>query len=283
MGQVDHVQHSPGPALRGLVGPCSGWQQSGGAPGVHRGLPSPWITLIVTLHEPLVVLEHTRPTTYGTLIGGLHTTPETITHDGNQSGVQVALHPFAARAVLGVPAGALGGNADAVAVAGPWVHELQQRLLDAPSWDSRFAVLDEVLARTLVDVAAPAPELVRAWFLLTRSSARTVEQVAEDVGCSSRHLRAQLLAETGLGPRSLTRVARFDRARRHLGERAAAGARLDLAGLAAAHGYYDQAHLAREFGVLAGSAPSEWVAAEHAVLVPERPSGDGSGRRRLST
>jgi AraC-like DNA-binding protein len=39
-----------------------------------------------------------------------------------------------------------------------------------------------------------------------------------------------------------------------------------LADLAAASGYYDQAHLAREFRDLAGCPPSRWLAEERPAL-----------------
>ena len=55
---------------------------------------------------------------------------------------------------------------------------------------------------------------------------------------------------------------RFDRARRALQQRVAAGKPAALADLAASCGYYDQAHLAREFRDLAGCAPSAWLAEE---------------------
>jgi AraC-like DNA-binding protein len=53
-------------------------------------------------------------------------------------------------------------------------------------------------------------------------------------------------------------VTRFDRARRALQHQPG----LPLAGLAARCGYYDQAHLAREFRELAGCPPSAWLAEE---------------------
>ena len=52
------------------------------------------------------------------------------------------------------------------------------------------------------------------------------------------------------------------RARRRLIGRVRAGGAPDLAGLAADGGYYDQAHLDREFGALAGCAPTAWLAQE---------------------
>ena len=57
-------------------------------------------------------------------------------------------------------------------------------------------------------------------------------------------------------------MARFDRARRLLQRRVAAGQAPALADLAAECGYCDQAHLAREFRALAGCPPSQWLAEE---------------------
>jgi AraC-like DNA-binding protein len=57
-------------------------------------------------------------------------------------------------------------------------------------------------------------------------------------------------------------VIRFDRARRRLLRRQAEGGRVVLAEFAAESGYYDQAHLAREFRDLAGCPPSVLLAEE---------------------
>jgi transcriptional regulator GlxA family with amidase domain len=56
-------------------------------------------------------------------------------------------------------------------------------------------------------------------------------------------------------------LRRFHRARDLLVRQAATGG-LRLADLAASCGYFDQAHLAREFRALAGCPPSRWLAEE---------------------
>ena len=71
-----------------------------------------------------------------------------------------------------------------------------------------------------------------------------------------------MLAETGLTPKSAARVTRFDRARRLLQRQAGAGQPATLADIAVTCGYYDQAHLAREFRELASCPPSAWLAEE---------------------
>jgi hypothetical protein len=105
------VAGTPAEPLRPFIAHYSGYRQAGVGPAEQRGLPSPFLTLIFTLHEPLTIAEHPDPrqpaSEYRTLVGGLHTSPALVTHDGRQSGIQVGISPLGARALLGVPTGEL--------------------------------------------------------------------------------------------------------------------------------------------------------------------------------
>ncbi|MEV6598445.1 helix-turn-helix transcriptional regulator [Actinoplanes sp. NPDC051346] len=246
----EYVHWAPAQALRPHVAWYSGYRQAGVLPAIHRGLPSPYLTLIVTLDDPLVMVAHPnpcdRPDRYTSLLGGLHTTPALIAHDGRQSGVQVAVRPLGCRTLLGLPAGELSGvDIDAEAVLGVVVGELRERMNAAFSWPARFAVLDAVLTRQLREQPV-APELQYAWRAVERGNS-TVEEIAGRVGWSTRHLAGRFRAEVGLSPKVAARVARFDRARRMPGR---------FADVAAACGYADQAHLARDFRAFAGVSAS---------------------------
>jgi AraC-like DNA-binding protein len=285
----ESVRYRPPAALRPYLAWCSGYRQAGLPAGRHRGLPSPYLTLIVTLDEPLVVAEHPDPAQpaerYDVLVGGLHTTPAIITHDGRQSGVQLGVTPLGARALLGLPAGELAGlDLDAADVLGRFAAELHERMAAAATWADRFALLDRRLARRAgLDLGAGPgrrartagpmdmhPEVGYAWrTLLTTHGGAAIADLARETGWTSRHLGARFRAETGLSPKAAARVVRFDRARRLLQRRVAAGRPPALADLAAACGYYDQAHLAREFRELAGCPPSRWLAEESPNTVAE--------------
>ncbi len=270
----------PAQRVRPFVSGYSGYRQAGVAPATHRGLPSPALTFILTLDDPLVMAAHPDPRqppgSYDTLLGGLHTTPALITHDGRQSGIQLALSPLGARALLGVPAGELANwDGDATAVLGSFAAELRERVLARGSWPERFAVIDELLGRRAAAGADAArarvrPEVGHAWRRLRQTRGTVpVAELAAETGWSARHLNSLLRAEVGLAPKAAARVFRFDHARRLItraarsaGAAGFAGSGATLADLAAECGYYDQAHLAREFREMAGCPPTRWLAEE---------------------
>jgi len=277
----EHCRWIPAEPLRRYVAAYTGYRQRGLPPARHRGLPSPYLTLIFTLDEPLTIEAHPDPGQppgeFGTLLGGLHSVPALITHAGAQSGIQVALRPLGARALLGLPAGEIAAlDLPAEAVLGGVCAELRDRVRAAAGWPERFAVLDEILLRRAglgsagLGWAGPgpgiAPEVSWAWRQLLRAGgALRVSDLAAGTGWSGRHLTSRFRAEIGLTPKAAARVIRFDRARKLLVRKltaAPADGGYLLADLAADCGYFDQAHLAREFRALAGCPPSQWLAEE---------------------
>ncbi|MFD0635074.1 helix-turn-helix domain-containing protein [Catenulispora yoronensis] len=164
------------------------------------------------------------PGDFDTLLGGLHTSPALIVHEGRQSGVQIMMSPLAARELLGMPAGAVAGiDVFADEALGRDVLEVRERLREAPDWPARFAAVDAWLMRrrAAVDARRPvSPEVTRAWRMLVASGgAVQVPALAAEVGWSTRHLAGRFGREIGLTPKAAARVVRFDRARRTLAAR----------------------------------------------------------------
>jgi AraC-like DNA-binding protein len=147
---------------------------------------------------------------------------------------------------------------------------LRAALHEAGTWPERFARVDRVLLATLAGRAGTVhPDVAYAFDrVLSTGGEVTVGGLAAEVGWSPRHLTDRFRAETGLRVKEAARVVRFDRARRRLH----AGVR--LADVAAATGYFDQAHLAREFRALAGVPPSRWLADEFGFVQAGLLSGD---------
>ena len=265
MSGTDWVARRPAPALRPLIDSYIGYRIAG-RPGVHRGLPSRHLTLIVSIGEPIDVLAQTdprqAPDRYRFVAGGLQDRPALIATPAHQEGVAVELTPLGSRAVLGMPAGALwDASVEAADVVGPAAVELWERLHHAGGWPERFAACDDVFGRLVAGRTgpAPAPEVTGAGELLVGSGGTLgVAELAGRVGWSRRHLAARFTSEFGLSPKLAARVVRFERATALL----RSPRRPALAEVAAACGYYDQPHLNRDFVDLAGCSPGQWLAAE---------------------
>lgn len=272
-GISDGARRRPAPPLCPYVRSYDGYRLTGFAPGTHLGLPSPDLTVVLTIGAPVELARSAAPGQgpgrFGALASGLATTAVTIAHDGNQHGIQLALTPAGARVLLGVPAGALGAwVVDLEDVLGAAARELGERIAAAAGWESRFRVLDEVLARRLAaEHGEIDPHLRHVWRRLQdpRTPGVRIADLADEIGWSRRYLNARFTAEFGVGPKEAARVVRFDRSRRLLRR---PGPHV-LADVAARSGFYDQAHLAREWRAIAGVPPSHWLRDEQFPIVQD--------------
>ena len=267
--------------LPGFVARAAAYDQSGLEPGVHRGLPSPWVTLVVSTRGPVRTLGTVGGpagpvASADVLVAGLHPVATRVEQPVEQSGVQLAVHPLAARRLLGCRAADLTGHGtDARELLGPDVERLHEQVALAGP-DDRLAVVrawaQARLAATEDRRRRVRPEVVRVHQRVLASRGRVrVEDLAGEVGLSPRRLREQVRAELGVSPKQLVRTARLDHVVARLRARppdAPAG----LAGLALDAGFADQAHLAREFTAMAGCAPTAWLAEERRNLQDDGPA-----------
>ena len=233
-----------------------------GAPGIHRGLPGPEVTLELPLDQPLDVEWAGRPASRRrewSCVSGLHTRAATIHHDGRQHGVSVHLTVAGARALLGLPSGELAGQLATLDEVDPGLRHLPEALADAPG--DAVATTARALLDALARRGEPAAraEVGRALARLTRGA--RVAETAADVGYSRRRLQDLVRAECGLSPGDLRRVARLARSRQAL-VLAVRDRRGTLADVAAVTGYADHAHMTRDWAALAGCTPSTWVREE---------------------
>jgi AraC-like DNA-binding protein len=269
----------PAPVLAPLVDRFVGYRLSGFAAGLHRGLPSRHMTLIASIGPEIDVIGQTdpaqAPARYRCVVAGLQASPALIAHDGYQEGVAIELTPVGSRALLGIPARALWNTSvELEDVAGSAGGELWERLQHAARWEDRFRVCDEVLGR-LVRQDSLEPALRRSWQLVAGSGGTlAVGDLARRIGWTRQHLARRFAGEFGLTPKLAARVVRFERARRLLETPF-----VSIAQVAASCGYYDQAHLTRDFTELAGCPPARLLADD----LPSVQDGDGGDPRPSSS
>lgn len=189
------------------------------------------------------------------LLSGPDRRPRHVAAGPGTAFVGARFHPAEARAVLGVDAADLVDAGTVAAAVSARLAAVERRLAGARNWPE----LERRLGREVAWLVAAGgrqrpPWRVRAAVRLLGEPAdgrAEVARVATAVGVTPRTLQRELVAWTGLAPKLLGRILRFQAA---LCEIRAGGA--TLATVAAAAGYADQAHMAREFRTLAGAAPS---------------------------
>ena len=243
----------PAPALRPLLGQAlEGWAWEGHAATGFQELPFPGIPLILNLDSPWRVdgakLDH--------FLAGLHTRPATVGGERGFSCLELRLTPLGTRRLLGMPLHELTNLSVPLEELLPGVDALAARLRDTPEWEARFDLVERFLSRRLADSTPASRELEWAWRELMRSGGRVrVRALALELGWSPRRLIDRFRDHVGLPPKAAARVIRFNRA-----VAALSCGTPRIAEVAAACGYADQAHLARDVRALAGVTPRDLVA-----------------------
>ncbi|WP_405486394.1 helix-turn-helix domain-containing protein [Streptomyces sp. NBC_00096] len=254
----------PWPAqLRPFVHSYAGYWEAAASPYRVRLVPTGRAVVVISLGEPFAQIRRlgdTGPSSLvtGSLVTGLEDGPRTCDHPGGQEAIRLELTPLGAFRLFAVPMSELTNTVVELRdVLGPAAGELVERLAATGDWGARFDLLDAELSARLERGPSPAPEVGHAWRLLSRAGgAIPVGRIAAEVGWSQGHLVRRFTEQIGLTPKTSARVLRFHRA---VGLLTREGA--NLAEVTAACGFYDQAHLNREFRALSGTTPGLMAAA----------------------
>jgi AraC-type DNA-binding domain-containing proteins len=225
----------------------------------ERVLPTGAMQLVVNLRDDSVVVADdsraSSPTRLsGTVLNGVYTRPLHLDAASRAATVGVSFAPGGAAPFLDRPASELRNQTVSLeAIWGPAGRRLRDRLLDAPTPQAKFRVLETALRGQLMGADAPsfvdeAVEVVRA-----HSGTLSVNALVEQTGYSHRHVVDRFRTRVGLSPKRFCRVVRFQSAL----SRARDGP-VDWPQLALACGYYDQAHLIRDFRAFADLTPTAY-------------------------
>jgi AraC-like DNA-binding protein len=172
--------------------------------------------------------------------------------------VGIRLRPEAASSVLGMPTHTLLDLAlDADELWGDRAHALQELVALADSSQQAAAHLERTVAERLADAPDPDPVVAEAVRRLMSRRRADIDAMASSLFISERQLRRRFQAATGLAPTTLHRIVRFQRflALAWTCEHPST----QVAQLALAAGYADQAHLSRDAARLEGRPPRSFL------------------------
>jgi AraC-like DNA-binding protein len=235
-----------------------GWDHRGGSSDL-REVPIPGVPLILGLDDGTWEIETEGGTvTHHSFAAGLGTVPTVVRSASSWSCLELRLTPLGAHRLFGRPMHELTNEAVPLEDLLPDARELLGRLRETRSWTERFDLVDAFLLQRFARAPDPAREVEWSWSRLHGSHGRApIRELADELGWSHRRLIARFREQIGLTPKTLARVIRFDRAARLL----RASTTSSLAEVAFDCGYFDQAHLNREFREFAGTSPGAFAAA----------------------
>lgn len=136
-----------------------------------------------------------------------------------------------------------------------------ERIVDSvferPTFERFVRLMENHLLRRLQ--AADTTE--RSYLLVERAVRRlflpeppTIDRLCAELGVSDRHLQSRFRRHTGLSPKQLAKMIRFQKSFQYLDD-----PRLSLTEVAQHCGYYDHAHFTHDFKSLAGVSPSQYL------------------------
>jgi AraC-like DNA-binding protein len=234
-------------------------------------VPHPSVTMGIDFGDsPLVIDEISGRQLRGSVVAGL--APGGLRVRGPKvECLQVRMSPTIAYSLLG-----LGESSESViALDDLWGRDAmrtRERLRAATSWDDRFAIAEDALARRFHARRTADPEVAFAWgqMVTTKGQVR-VEEVAAEVGWSRKRLWSRFRCQIGLTPKRAAQLIRFD----HVAHRLAAGDRAAV--VAAESGYADQSHLHRDVTAFAGVTPAAvavapWLAVDDVAWATPAPA-----------
>jgi AraC-like DNA-binding protein len=141
--------------------------------------------------------------------------------------------------------------------------DLRERLSVETLPACQFHLVEQFLLARLDLNRAPHPAVAFAISQLQRAQLPSIAEVSDQLALSRTRLNQLFRAAVGLTPKQYQRVGRFQKVLRlledgavHLGERQRS---VHWSELAISCGFYDQAHLTREFHLCAGMTPGAYL------------------------
>lgn len=260
---MQYLEFRPHPHLASVVQCYWTLRGRGPAGGVERVIPDGATELVLHFGESFLRIDGVgrRERQSRALFAGQLTEHVLLEPSTTIDIVAVRFQPGGAGAFMGAPMEELADEIQDLAIVGvPRDASLLARVGEFDDTRGRLAALERELLDRIDPTVGVDPVVAYVAARLTESGGTcSLDALAAECGLGARQLLRRFRAGVGIGPKLFSRIARFQRAVSML----AAPESVSLADLAARCGYYDQAHLNRDFRQLAGIAPGRFLAESH--------------------
>lgn len=257
-GDWDHFLGAPDPRLEDCIIGYHGYVERVAHFAARREVPNGLIPLIFNFGPGWRVAGRGGAARFASsFIAGIDDGYSDVAALGPSDCLQVNLTPLGAFRLLGLPMETMARRVlDLSDLMGPEAGRFTAQLAETSGWAARFALLDAFFLRRMADAKRETAAVAWAFARLKARPGRLrIGDLAGEIGWSRKHLVSRFRAEVGLAPKTLDRVLRFERMLRLVEQGGA-----PLAALALDGGYFDQAHMIRDFRDFAGCTPRDYLA-----------------------
>jgi len=178
--------------------------------------------------------------------------PTMLAPEGDVGVAAIRLRPAAPRTLLGFSMRDAADRFIDLSSIFPSVTRLQEQLAEARDDRGRITALERWILDSVRE-ASPRIEVEAAVRAIVATDGRaTVDALADLTGLGLRQLERQFHDAVGLAPKTFSRIIRLQAALHLIRDGRA------LSDVALACGFYDQAHMTRDFRQLASMSPGAW-------------------------
>lgn len=195
---------------------------------------------------------------------GPHDRPIVNEPTGETFAVGVVATPIGAMSVFGVGPSSLRGRVQEIGEAWAQGLALRDQLVALSQPEDMLDLVEDHLTRTIRPPRSGIDRVEAAVATLEDDPTVTIKEVATELGVSHAHLDREFTTVVGLTPRSLARLLRM----RRLLESIEVYGEVGWAQRAVGLGWYDQAHLIRDFKRHTGVTPTRYLEAQRSIDIP---------------
>jgi AraC-like DNA-binding protein len=184
---------------------------------------------------------------------GTVTSPQFSQAEGAIDLLGINFHPGGLRALFGLPLYLMkNAPVNFEMACGKLAKEWTDKLFDVHR-SARFCLLDQLLLSRVTPIDSAITHSVR--LIQSSYGLLPISEIEKEVGACGRSLERNFREWVGVSPKFFSRILRFQRALSLLD----LSSRCNLASIALDVGYYDQAHLTKDFRQLTGKPPLSFI------------------------
>lgn len=219
-------------------------------------LPNGKIELIFALEGNYKVINRKTHKMNQAWISGIHHEPLHIHYGGDSNLIGIRFYPHGIFPFFHIPIHETVNQVEnLLEFWGSFQDEIYEALSKAKGKEQIYTLLDQFLIRKMTESKIKHHQMITSVISqIKREQAVSIPAIASSLGFTQRHFNRLFKDQTGINPKLLGQIFRFEKAFNYLYNHPSH----DILDLVSVLGYYDQAHFNKEFKRFSGMTPGEY-------------------------